>query len=251
MILPTAEPFCIPGGPVGVLIVHGFTGTPKEMRWMGEDLAARGYSVLAPRLAGHATQIEDMKRTCWEDWLHSVEDGYHLLKGLSDSIFIAGLSMGGVLSLLFATRHPVEGVIAMSTPYELPADPRIRLLPLLWRFMSTIPKGEPDWQDPTSEEDHMDYPVYPTRAILELNDLIAAMQAALPQVKVPVFLMHSQADQGVPFENMRKIYKRLGSQDKTTFTLENSGHVITRDQERGRVFEAVSNFIFRICGDPQ
>ena len=99
MIIPTAEPFFFPGGSTGVLLVHGFTGAPKEMRWMGEYLHEQGYSVLGVRLAGHATQMEDLNHVKWSDWLNSVEDGYHILKGASEKIVIAGLSMGGILSL--------------------------------------------------------------------------------------------------------------------------------------------------------
>ena len=94
MIISTAEPFYFPGNKTGCLLVHGFTGSPKEMRWMGEYLANEGYSVLGIRLAGHATQPEDMMRMHWQDWLASVEDGYYLLKDQVDHIFLVGLSMG-------------------------------------------------------------------------------------------------------------------------------------------------------------
>lgn len=246
MIIPHAEPFLIPGNRIGVLLVHGFTGTPKELQEMGHSLSEHGYSILAPRLAGHATQIEDLKRTHWHDWLHCVEDGYHLLHGLADKIIIAGLSMGGILSILFASQHKVDGLIAMSTPYELPADPRAKFLPILWPFLTRVNKGEPDWADPTPAEDHIDYPHYPTRAILELKDLLGTMQSALPQVKVPTLLIHSMKDGGVSFDNMDKIATRLGSKVVTTVTLKKSGHVIVRDLEKEQVFLEADRFIRRV-----
>lgn len=249
MIIPTAEPFFMPGGPVGVLLVHGFTGTPKEMRWMGEYLARQGYSVLGVRLAGHATHPDDLIRTRWQDWLGSVEDGYHLLKCVSEEIVVAGLSMGGILSLLFAARYPVSGLIAMSTPYELPPDPRMRYLNLIWRFIPTVPKGEPDWQDPTPAQDHIDYPHYTTRAIIELNALTMEMRSSLSDISAPALLIHSKKDGSVPYEHMGKIYSRIKSQDKQMFTVENSGHVIIRDSEKERVFEAAKAFIHRISGN--
>jgi carboxylesterase len=247
MIIPTAEPFFFPGGSIGVLLVHGFTGAPKEMRWMGEYLHKQGYSVLGIRLAGHATQIEDLPHVKWSDWLNSVEDGYHILKGASEKIVVAGLSMGGILSLLFASQFDVSGVIAMSTPYSLPSDPRMRLLRWLWRVYPYVSKGEPDWQDPTPVQDHIDYPKYPTKAILELKELVDQMQHALPKVRVPALLMHSRQDGGVPPENMELIYEHLGSQDKNMFWLENSGHVVVRDAEKERVFQAADEFIRRVC----
>src|SRR3974377_2317290 len=76
---PPAEPFFFPGGPTGCLLVHGFTGAPKEMRWLGEYLAGQGHTVLGVRLAAHATRPEDMHRASWQDWVASVEDGWNLL----------------------------------------------------------------------------------------------------------------------------------------------------------------------------
>ena len=119
VIVPRGEAFLFPGGPVGCLVVHGFTGAPAEMHWFGEQLAGHGYSVLGVRLFAHATRLEDMRRARPQDWLASVEDGYHLLRGLSESIVVMGLSLGGILALHTASRLPVAGVVAMSTPYVI------------------------------------------------------------------------------------------------------------------------------------
>src|SRR5512142_687356 len=135
-IIETAEPFLLPGSRTGCLLIHGFTGTPKEMRWMGEHLAKQGFSVLGVRLAGHATRLEDMPRSRWTDWAASVEDGYHLLSGLADRIYLVGLSMGAALSLLMSTRLDVKGVVAISTPWRVALASMAKyLLPLtpIWR----------------------------------------------------------------------------------------------------------------------
>ncbi len=245
-ILPTAEPFYFPGGPTACLLVHGFTGTPKEMRWMGEYLARRGYTVLGVRLAGHATQPADIVRTRWPDWLASVEDGYHLLRGSSEHVFVCGLSMGGIISLLFASHFPVAGAIALSTPYALPDDWRLRFIKLLYWLVPHVPKGPPDWRNPEAVRDHIDYPDYPTRAILELKDLLVQMQRALPSVSTPVLLVQSRQDGSVAPESMQRIYDCLGTSDKQMLWVENSGHVITREPDRQQVFEAVEAFIQRV-----
>ena len=93
LTIPTAEPFFFPGGKTGCVLVHGFTGAPKEMRLMGKHLNGNGVTVIGIRLAGHATQMSDMVRTRWRDWLTSVEDGINLLSDSCDNIFVAGLSM--------------------------------------------------------------------------------------------------------------------------------------------------------------
>jgi carboxylesterase len=246
ILIPTAEPFFIPGGPTGVLLVHGFTGSPKEMRWMGEYLAGQGCTVLGVRLSGHATRPEDLVRTRWGDWLASVEDGWHLLAGSARQIFVAGLSMGGALALLLASRRQVSGVIAMSTPYDLPPDPRLPFAKVLCWIIPEVQKGPPDWRNLSAAEDHVDYPAYPTRSIAELRDLLAVMRGALPEVKVPVLLVHSQDDTGVDPENSQKIFDRLGSQDKQIFFVQDCGHVVTREPERERIFREAANFIHRI-----
>jgi carboxylesterase len=219
------------------------------MGWMGEYLAGEGYSVLGVRLAGHATQPEDLNRVSWLDWLGSVEDGYHLLKGVSDVIFVARLSMGCALSLIFASRFPVAGLIVMSIPYELPRDPRLRFLHLLWRLVQTLPKDQPDWQDPKPKQDHIDYPHYPTKAIIEVNNLMEEMRSSLPNISTPSLLIHSKTDGSVPFVHMEKIYSQLGCNDKEMFTIKNSGHVVIWDSEKGLVFKTAKAFIDRICGN--
>jgi carboxylesterase len=246
LLIPTAEPFLFPGGSTGVLLVHGFTGTPKEMRWMGEHLAGQGYTVLGVRLAGHATRPEDMVRMRWQDWLASVEDGWHLLNGLAERVFLAGLSMGGALALLFASRYPVAGVVAMSTPYALPDDPRLPFIKILRWFIPKVPKGPSDWRNLEAAQDHVDYPAYPTRAIAELRDLLAAMREALPEVMTPVLLVHSRDDTGVEPANMGQIYDRLGSRDKQMLFVQDCGHVVTREPERERIFQETERFIQRI-----
>jgi carboxylesterase len=254
MIIETAEPFFFPGDPKkpGCLLVHGFTGTPKEMRWMGEYLVERGYTVLGIRLTGHATRPEDMIRSRYTDWLASVEDGYSLLRGAVQEIFLAGLSMGGTLSLTFAADFPVAGVIAMSTPYALPPDPRIRLTKILAPVVPYLAKtktpGE-GWFDKAAWESHVAYPKNPTRSIAELFPLLEEMRAALPRIRVPVLLMHSKDDTYVSPESMPKIYNSLGTEDKTMKWLSGGGHVITREPTKEEVFRESAAFIRRVSGE--
>jgi carboxylesterase len=250
-IIPTAEPFFFPGGSTGVLLVHGFTGAPKEMRWMGKYLAQKGFSVLGVRLAGHATRPDDMVTVRWQDWLTSVEDGYHLLKGSTSKIVVAGLSLGGVLALVFASHFEVAGAIAMSTIYELPPDPRLRFIRLLQWIQPQVPKGESDWKDPLPESDHIDYPYYPTKAIIQVQGLLAELKDSLPHITAPCLLMHSSQDGSVPPDHMEKIFAQLGTSDKEMFLIENSGHVIVRDLEKDKVFQTAEQFIRRVTGENQ
>jgi carboxylesterase len=252
-IIPTAEPFLFIGEPSksACLLIHGFTGTPKEMRWMGEFLNQQGYTCLGIRLAGHATDPEDMIRSNWTDWTASVEDGYQLLRGVSDNIFLIGLSMGGVLSLLMSTRLDVKGVVAMSTPYKLPEDPRLRHVDWIAKMIAFMPKSNEEpgsgWFDKEAWKDHVSYPQNPVRSIGQLNRLLGEMRAALPDVRVPVLQIHSKDDHYVLPENMELIYADLvNALDKTRFFVTGSGHVVPRDAARQKVFQYALEFIERI-----
>lgn len=246
MIIPYAEPFLFPGDRIGCLLIHGFTGAPKEMLWMGEYLASKGHTVLGIRLAGHATQTTDLLRMRWRDWVASVEDGFYMLRQSSDHIFAIGLSMGGVLALHLSAHHPLTGIIAISTPYSLGNDPRLPYIRYLHFFQPKLLKGPPDWHNPEAAADHVDYPYYPTRAIAELRDLLVEMRATLPQIQAPVLLVHSRQDGGVPPHNAEQIYAQLKVPDKTLLWVENSGHVIPREPDRQQVFDATETFIQRL-----
>ncbi len=250
-VIETAEPFLFPGSKTGCLLIHGFTGAPKEMRWMGEYLAEQGYSVLGIRLAGHATHPEDMIRSRSNDWIASVEDGYQLLRGLADHVYLIGLSMGGTLSFLMSTQLDVRGVVGISTPYRLPNDWRLNFVEFLSLFRSYMPKSKSPpgsgWFDQEARKGNVSYPQNPVRSVGELNKLITRMRAVLPDVKVPVLLIHSKDDQYVLPENLERIYQDLvGVQDKTKFYVTNSGHVVTRDAARSLAFKAVGEFIDRL-----
>lgn len=255
-IIPTAEPFFFPGkgknARTGCLVLHGFTGAPKEVRWLGEYLNGRGYTVCGMRLNGHATRPADMIRSRRQDWLLSVEDGYHLLRSCTDGVFLLGLSMGGVLSLVSATRLEVRGVVAMSTPYELPAHMplplwAVRLLShaVPYRRKSKTPGS--GWFDRAAYEQHVAYPQNPVRSGVELKLLIDEMQAALPQVSVPVLLIHSRNDTYVPKDSMSRIHAALGTKDKQMLWVEGGGHVVTEEPTRGEVFAAAADFIERVA----
>lgn len=218
---------------------------------MGEYLNQQGYTCLGVRLAGHATDPEDMIRSNWTDWTASVEDGYHLLRGISSDIFLVGLSMGGILSLLMSTKLDVRGVVAMSTPYKLPDDPRLRHIDWISKIVAYMPKSDEvpgsSWFDKDAWKDHISYPENPVRSIGQLNLLLGEMRAALPQLHVPVLLIHSEDDGYVLPANIELIYADLlNASDKTKLFVTGSGHVVTRDAARQQAFQYALEFIQRI-----
>jgi carboxylesterase len=245
MIIPNAEPFFYPGDQIGCLLVHGFTATPEEMHTLGEYLADQGHTVLGVRLFGHGTSPKDMIRSRWQDWFASVEDGWHLLRKTTKIIYMMGFSMGGALSLLFASQNPVSGVVAIATPHHLPKDPRLPFIKILSLFKPYYPKGIPVWFDEEAYRHRVVYPIEPTRSYAELNDLLIKMRSALHHVTAPVLLIYSKQDPVIRAKDhhMESIYDALGSQIKHYLWIENSGHIMTRDLQREKVFFACKEFI--------
>ncbi len=250
-IVERGEPFLYPGGDTGCLLVHGLTGAPEEMRWMGRYLADQGFTVLGVRLFAHATQVADMNRARWRDWLATVEDGYHMLQDITKEVVTIGISMGGALSLLLAREFEVSGVLVMATPTRLP-DPRVerfrRLLPLASKFVPTLKlPGESDWVDKDAEKLQLYYREFPVRASAELHDLLREMRGSLASINAPTLLMYAKGDLGTPPDSAQFIYERLDSNDKEVIWLENSGHNIPRDASREQAFEAAAAFVRRVA----
>lgn len=249
-IIPGAEPFFFNGGRSGCLLIHGFTGTPHEMRSLGEHLVGEGHTVLGMRLAGHATRVEDMARMRWQDWLADVEDGVNLLRSNCERIILMGLSMGGILALTYAARQPVDGLVLMATPHHLPQDVRVPILKPLSLFIPYIKKGPPQWADMQAYAGQLSYAKEPLRSMAEVRDLLAVMRAGLPQVNAPALLIYSRHDPTVPVAggHAEAILAALGSQQKDLQWIEGSGHVLTRDARREDVFRATAAFARSISG---
>lgn len=243
-IIPSAEPFFLKGNEIFCILIHGFTGSPKEMRWLGDYLKKNSYSVIAPRLPGHATDPKDMKRTNWKDWVSAIEDVYHFCKPNAKKIFIIGLSMGGILASYSSAYLPFNGLVTISTPYEFPQkDWRLPFVRPLSVIKPKIIKGADDWQNQEAAADQIDYPFYPTKSIAELRDLIIQFQKILPLLSLPSLHIHSTKDKSVPYHHLGNLFKHNGSTNKQQFTVENSGHVVIREPDRFQVFERILNFI--------
>jgi carboxylesterase len=224
------------------------------MRELSDYLANQGCTVATVRLPGHATSLRDLNRSRWIDWMAAVEDGFSLLCGVCTGVVSIGLSLGGVLSLLFASRYPVYGAVAMSTPYSIPPHPSLNpiqhFLPSM-RYLSYLipafPKPPPlDYRDKAAAKKHVAYPAYSMRAVSESVELVEKMRESLPSVKAPVLVLHAKDDLGVPPINAKRIYADLGSSDKKLEWIERSGHVMTLEPAKHEVFQRVHHFATRV-----
>jgi carboxylesterase len=238
--------FYLTGGPVGVLLIHGFTGSPPEMRLVGDTLHQRGFTVSGPLLPGHGTTLEDMNRSLWTDWTGCVERALAELRGRCETVFVGGLSMGSILTLYLAAQHPdLPGVILYS-PAVWVDNWMIYLTPALKYLVRIQRKSDNSDTDLTDPEAHLrlwSYDGNPIYAAHELLKLTRRVRRRLPRVTCPVLIIHSTGDTAIHPASARRTYERVGSEDKELVTLDNSGHCITVDSEWETVAEKTHQFI--------
>ncbi len=238
-IMRGAEPFLLPGGDRGVLLIHGFGGAPSEMRLLGDYLHGRGFTVLGVRLAGHGTSPEDMASTKWPHWYAAVEDGYHLLGGLCGEVNVAGLSMGALLAFKLAAEYPAARIAAVNAPLFI-FDRRLPLLPV-YRLFRRFERQEKR-KYAGGELYNVAYDYVPLACLTSLLAFIRHVDGLLPFVDRPALMLQSRNDRTVRPDSANHIYRRLASRDKRLVWLERSGHVATLDVEREQVFRQVGDF---------
>jgi carboxylesterase len=245
-ILTGAEPFNHDGSDVGVLLCHGFTGSPQSMRPWGEFLADRGYTVRVPLLPGHGTTWQEMNATTWQDWYDSVDKVFRELHQTCERVVVAGLSMGGALSLQLAQEHGprISGLVLVNPAVKFD-DPRTRLLPVLKHLMGSVEAIGNDVKKPGVTE--LAYTRTPLKA--SHSQLIAwkSVIRDLPEVTQPVLLLRSKEDHVVPASSSALILSRISSRDVTEILLEDSYHVATIDNDAPRIFDESAKFIDRIA----
>jgi carboxylesterase len=238
--------FELPGGPVGCLLIHGFTGSAVEMRPMGDYLAARGFAVSAPLLPGHGTTAEDLNRTTWQDWYVHVEHAFEALQRKCDKVFVVGFSLGALLVLHLAAEHDMAGVAALS-PAILIRDWRIRLVPILRHFVKAMPKdSDPQHSDMTDKEalkGFWSYDIYPVPAAYQVYLLQKVVRPELGRIRTPLLTIYATGDMSIHPQSGPTLYKEIGSPDKEQLVLHNSGHGIVLDVERQMVFQRVYEWV--------
>ncbi len=235
--------FFLPSGSTGVLLVHGFSGSPPEMRGLGDYLFNHGYTVLGVRLAGHGTTPEDMEKSSLKDWILSAEEGLHRLMTHCDTVYAAGHSTGGLICLKLSLTAPLKGVVSLSPPMFKPSLQWF-ILPLLRHFMRWYVIG--GGTDPSAFRPPYTvwaYPKVPTKSLEEFWHIVAEIRKIAPQIQVPTLIMQGRNDRLIPQTSGPELLERLGSRDKRLVWVKNSAHMLTLDSEREEVWKAVQQFI--------
>ncbi len=241
-VMPHAEPFSAPGGPIGVLLLHGFTSTPASMRPWADYLAAEGFAVELPRLPGHGTTWQQLNKTRWTDWYAEAARGLDVLRDSCDEVTVAGLSMGGGLALRLAEDRPddVDGLIVVN-PSVATADRRLLATPLLKRIRGSVAGIKSDIKKPGVEESGYDR--VPLHALDSLRGLWKATREDLPKITAPLLLFRSVEDHVVQARSAQLIVQRVSSRDVSERVLDNSFHVAVLDNDAPQIFSESVEFI--------
>lgn len=236
-----------------VLLIHGFTGTPDAMRPLANHLHGLGFTVSAPLLDGHGTTKENLARSNAETWYQSSRQAFLTLQEQHSKVFVAGLSLGGVLALKLAQEYPqvIHGLSCLATPIHLHtwvrmAMPFVRYTPLKYLY-SYQKKARLDVKDPLVVKNYWHVKEMPVNCIQSLMDLQEEVRNGLTKVISPTLIIHSRYDSTAPYESMNYICKHISAPVTETITLENSYHLITVDYEKDRVSEKTGEFFSRFA----
>jgi carboxylesterase len=238
-----APAFNLLQGRIGVLLIHGFTASPTEMRPLGDFLYQQGFSVSGVRLAGHGTSPEDLLSTSWTDWLESAVKAYHELCSQCDRVFIAGLSMGAVLAVHLAFTHrPSPTALFLMAPALYPRSPFLGLSPYLSFIIPRLGKG-PKSQAYFAKHGLYSYSHMPTRSLGHLFRLLQKTRPLLAQLELPIHIFMGRLDRTVAVESGLQLFNQINSQIKTLTLLPNSRHILTVEADACPMFIRINQLI--------
>ncbi|MFN8076288.1 MAG: alpha/beta fold hydrolase [Kineosporiaceae bacterium] len=253
-LLPGAEPFEADGvgprGAVGVLFVHGFTGSPQSLRPWAQEVAAQGYTVRLPLLPGHGRTWRHLAATDWTDWAGAAEAEFLRLRSRCERVVVVGLSMGGALALRVAQRHPdaVDGLIVVN-PSVLTTDRRMVFLPVLRVVRRSVPAIAGDIRLAGASE--LAYERVPLAGVAALRRMWATVRADLPKVTAPLLLARSAHDRVVPAASCAAVLAEVSSVRREEVVLPDSGHVAPLDHDAATLMAHSLRFLAEVADRPR
>ncbi|PSL50625.1 carboxylesterase [Salsuginibacillus halophilus] len=244
-VLKGAESIYIEGGKTGIVLSHGFIGTPQSVEVVAEKLADAGYTVYAPRLTGHGTHPVDLDNTTRADWIEDILDACHVLHQVCSSVYVAGQSMGGALALQAAARLPwIAGVLTINAAIDVPWMKRLTNK----QPLGFIQEGGADIAMPDVYE--IAYEQVSLRAMKELVLLGRETKALLNKVNCPAEVLVSEVDHVVPPNNSGVVFESISSPLKNKTILRNSYHVATMDYDQQKIVQTFTNWIEKTNRSP-
>jgi carboxylesterase len=237
--LPGGEPFILGEGGPGVLAMHGFTGSPFEVRAIGELLHRLGFGVYAPALAGHATAEADLEGTTADDYLEAAERAYDEASRRFDRLYVLGLSMGGTLALHLAANRRFHGIVTVSTP--------VFLYPMVGLSASVIEQWAPGLRMPANfaawQGNVVGYKTTTIAAAKVVVDVLEKVRPTLGRVTAPLLIVQSTRDLTVPVASARTIYDSAGSPLKRLELVDAGSHLMTVEPNLSLIADMVADFL--------
>lgn len=224
-VISGAESVFFKGNETGIVLCHGFNGTPQSMEYIGEHLANYGYTVFIPRLKGHGTHVEDMEASTYEEWIVNLQSACEKLKKTCEKVYVVGQSMGGALTLQVASQQDIDGIFLINAAVTEVAYQE-------YRHKNTprmIEEGEPDIKKPSVHE--ITYDQVPLKAIHQLLDLMDNTKDKVKYVSMPTIIFKSKIDHVVSPMNSDYIFNNISTSEKVLIELENSYHVASMDYD--------------------
>ncbi|HEX2240474.1 MAG TPA: alpha/beta fold hydrolase [Actinomycetota bacterium] len=242
-VLEGAEEFSLGEGPVGALIIHGFTSSPQVVRPIGAYLAERGIHAVAPRLPGHGTTWQDLGTCNERQWVEAVDSAFEELAATKEEVFIVGFSFGAALGIDLAARKQ-ERVAGLATLASFlgTKDPRRFLAPVMSRVLKSIPGVGNDTADPEGDREIV-YDRVPTAAVQCMLRFTKRARRALPQINCPLLVIHGRNDHTAPPLWAQVIHDTASSEKKDLVWLERSFHVLPFDYDREELLSRTFDFI--------
>lgn len=241
----STEEFWLPGDDIGVLMIHGFSGSPAEMRYLGDNLHQRGYSVLGVRLSGHGTNTAEMAETGYKDWIESAEDAFDRLSRKCGKVFVVGFSMGSLLALkIVEDGKKVDGVVVISPPMY--TDFYMKVLAWwirVWPGKTFTIGALSSFLDSKDGYKVVAYEKVPKRKILDLLKIVVLVRKSLSKVSVPILVLQGGLDVIIPESSGREIIRSVESVSKKLIRLPLSTHVVPMGIDRDRVVDLVGGFL--------
>ncbi len=240
---PLCQAFDFPEGDHGVLLIHGFTGSPAHMRMIGEELHSRGFAVRGIRLKGHCETPEAMGRASWKEWWDEACRAAGEMAAAYPHFSVSGLSMGGCIALMLAAEgFPVTACVPIAAPMKTVSWLRYFALPASV-FYPTIHKTEEKGRDTLDPAYDIDYDEYPTSCVQQLNVIISKARRRLPGVRCPVMTVQSRSDCVVSADSPDIILRGVSSAEKAQLWLEEAPHVCTISPEHGKITQGMAQFL--------
>ncbi|WP_164668164.1 alpha/beta hydrolase [Virgibacillus doumboii] len=241
MKIKLPQPFTFEAGPRAVLLLHGFTGHSADVRMLGRFLEKKGYTSHAPIYRGHGKEPEELVKASADEWWEDVQNAFNHLKELGyQEIAVAGLSLGGVLSLKLAYSEQVKGVIPMCAPMFFDNETE---LTKGYRFKAKEFK-QLEGKDADTIEQEVNKLIDDSQDMFkDLGEFITEVSKNIDTIYTPTFVVQARQDEMINTDSAEYIYKNVEADEKDIKWYEKSGHVITMDKEKEQLFEDIYQFL--------